>query len=57
MVKDGVFQAMMEVELKNDGPVTIEISTDQPKTERNGSSKKINPESESSGQSEDRKTV
>ncbi|KAH8592753.1 D-Tyr tRNAtyr deacylase-like domain-containing protein [Bisporella sp. PMI_857] len=26
-VKDGVFQAMMEVALINDGPVTIEIST------------------------------
>ncbi|KAH8703230.1 putative aminoacyl-tRNA hydrolase [Talaromyces proteolyticus] len=32
-VKNGVFQAMMEVELKNDGPVTIEISTDVPKSE------------------------
>ncbi|KAK3682160.1 D-Tyr tRNAtyr deacylase-like domain-containing protein [Podospora appendiculata] len=26
-VKDGVFQAMMEVALVNDGPVTLEIST------------------------------
>ncbi|KAK9554524.1 D-tyrosyl-tRNA(Tyr) deacylase [Aspergillus fumigatus] len=26
-VKNGVFQAMMDVELKNDGPVTIEINT------------------------------
>ncbi|KAK3349457.1 D-Tyr tRNAtyr deacylase-like domain-containing protein [Lasiosphaeria hispida] len=26
-VKDGVFQAMMQVALVNDGPVTIEIST------------------------------
>ncbi|EED18815.1 aminoacyl-tRNA hydrolase, putative [Talaromyces stipitatus ATCC 10500] len=32
-VKNGVFQAMMEVELKNDGPVTIEITTDVPKSE------------------------
>ncbi|PCG90932.1 D-tyrosyl-tRNA(Tyr) deacylase [Penicillium occitanis (nom. inval.)] len=43
-VKNGVFQAMMEVELKNDGPVgvdfrsedgavTIEITTDLPKSE------------------------
>jgi len=28
-VKDGVFQAMMEVALVNDGPVTLEISTGQ----------------------------
>jgi len=27
LVKDGVFQAMMEVALVNDGPVTIEIAT------------------------------
>ncbi|TEY70318.1 hypothetical protein BOTCAL_0107g00140 [Botryotinia calthae] len=26
-VKDGVFQAMMEVALVNDGPVTLEMST------------------------------
>ncbi|EEA24984.1 D-tyrosyl-tRNA(Tyr) deacylase [Talaromyces marneffei ATCC 18224] len=32
-VKNGVFQAMMEVELKNDGPVTIEITTDLPKSD------------------------
>ncbi|KAJ5306124.1 hypothetical protein N7508_005139 [Penicillium antarcticum] len=32
-VKNGVFQAMMEVELKNDGPVTIEINTNLPKKE------------------------
>jgi len=30
-VKDGVFQAMMDVGLINDGPVTIEINTDPPK--------------------------
>ncbi|KAK4900943.1 D-tyrosyl-tRNA(Tyr) deacylase [Elasticomyces elasticus] len=29
-VKDGVFQAMMDVELINDGPVTIEIETNPP---------------------------
>ncbi|RMJ23623.1 hypothetical protein PHISP_05501 [Aspergillus sp. HF37] len=33
-VKDGVFQAMMEVELKNDGPVTIEVDTNAPKKEK-----------------------
>nr|AGN71602.1 d-tyrosyl-tRNA(Tyr) deacylase [Monascus pilosus] len=32
-VKNGVFQAMMEVELKNDGPVTIELDTNVPKKE------------------------
>ncbi|MCJ1296058.1 D-tyrosyl-tRNA(Tyr) deacylase [Xylographa carneopallida] len=30
-VKNGVFQAMMEVGLVNDGPVTIEIQTTPPK--------------------------
>ncbi|THX01126.1 hypothetical protein D6D18_04360, partial [Aureobasidium pullulans] len=30
-VKDGVFQAMMDVALVNDGPVTIQIDTDPPK--------------------------
>ncbi|KAF2726270.1 putative aminoacyl-tRNA hydrolase [Polychaeton citri CBS 116435] len=30
-VKDGVFQAMMDVGLVNDGPVTIEIDTSPPK--------------------------
>ncbi|UDD64282.1 hypothetical protein AFCA_011522 [Aspergillus flavus] len=33
-VKNGIFQAMMEVELKNDGPVTIEINTQLPKKEK-----------------------
>ncbi|KAI9925612.1 hypothetical protein AWENTII_012729 [Aspergillus wentii] len=33
-VKNGVFQAMMDVELKNDGPVTIEINTKLPKKEK-----------------------
>ncbi|KAA8647200.1 D-aminoacyl-tRNA deacylase [Aspergillus tanneri] len=33
-VQNGVFQAMMEVELKNDGPVTIEINTQMPKKEK-----------------------
>jgi len=35
-VKNGVFQAMMEVELKNDGPVTIEVNTNLPKPEPKG---------------------
>lgn len=30
-VKDGVFAAMMDVALVNDGPVTIQIDTDPPK--------------------------
>ncbi|KAK4174417.1 D-Tyr tRNAtyr deacylase-like domain-containing protein [Triangularia setosa] len=30
-VKDGVFQAMMQVALVNDGPVTLEVSTGPPK--------------------------
>jgi len=30
-VKNGVFQAMMEVGLVNDGPVTLEIDTNPPK--------------------------
>ncbi|KAL2002069.1 hypothetical protein VTN02DRAFT_705 [Thermoascus thermophilus] len=29
-VKNGVFQAMMEVQLTNDGPVTIELNTNPP---------------------------
>ncbi|KPI40325.1 D-tyrosyl-tRNA(Tyr) deacylase [Cyphellophora attinorum] len=32
-VKDGVFQAMMQVSLVNDGPVTLEISTDPKKSQ------------------------
>lgn len=32
-VRDGVFQAMMQVSLVNDGPVTLEISTDAKKTQ------------------------
>ncbi|KAF2020185.1 hypothetical protein BU24DRAFT_134961 [Aaosphaeria arxii CBS 175.79] len=32
-VKDGVFAAMMDVALVNDGPVTIQIDTDPPKME------------------------
>ncbi|KAL1978318.1 hypothetical protein VTN31DRAFT_1177 [Thermomyces dupontii] len=37
-VKNGVFQAMMEVELKNDGPVTIEIEVDPPKNSQDKNS-------------------
>ncbi|KAL1984677.1 hypothetical protein VTN96DRAFT_8803 [Rasamsonia emersonii] len=36
-VKNGVFQAMMEVELNNDGPVTIEINTDAQKSQNKSS--------------------
>nr|KMM71010.1 D-tyrosyl-tRNA(Tyr) deacylase [Coccidioides posadasii RMSCC 3488] len=32
-VKNGVFQAMMEVGLVNDGPVTLELNTDSKKAE------------------------
>ncbi|KAL2264452.1 hypothetical protein VTK26DRAFT_17 [Humicola hyalothermophila] len=37
-VKNGVFQAMMEVALVNDGPVTLELST-PPKQEKEGKKK------------------
>jgi len=37
-VKDGVFQAMMQVALVNDGPVTIEIDTSSPKKNATSSS-------------------
>jgi len=30
-VKDGVFQAMMQVSLVNDGPVTLQMDTEDPK--------------------------
>ncbi len=30
-VKDGVFQAMMEVALVNDGPVTLQMDSEEPK--------------------------
>ncbi|KAL4920982.1 D-Tyr tRNAtyr deacylase-like domain-containing protein [Aspergillus aurantiobrunneus] len=33
-VKNGVFQAMMDVELINDGPVTIEVDTQLPKKDK-----------------------
>ncbi|KAH8423366.1 D-aminoacyl-tRNA deacylase [Aspergillus melleus] len=33
-VQNGVFQAMMDVDLRNDGPVTIEISTKLPPSEK-----------------------
>ncbi|KAF2848403.1 D-tyrosyl-tRNA deacylase-like protein [Plenodomus tracheiphilus IPT5] len=33
-VKDGVFAAMMDVALVNDGPVTIQIDTEPPKIEQ-----------------------
>ncbi|KAI4702033.1 hypothetical protein J4E81_002394 [Alternaria sp. BMP 2799] len=32
-VKDGLFAAMMDVALVNDGPVTIQIDTNPPKTD------------------------
>ncbi|KIW75021.1 D-tyrosyl-tRNA(Tyr) deacylase [Fonsecaea pedrosoi CBS 271.37] len=38
-VKDGVFQAMMQVSLVNDGPVTIEIDTSPPKKDSSSSSR------------------
>ncbi|KIW87312.1 D-tyrosyl-tRNA(Tyr) deacylase [Cladophialophora bantiana CBS 173.52] len=38
-VKDGVFQAMMQVSLVNDGPVTIEIDTSPPKKDSASSTK------------------
>ncbi|KFY59640.1 hypothetical protein V496_05594 [Pseudogymnoascus sp. VKM F-4515 (FW-2607)] len=38
-VKDGVFQAMMEVALVNDGPVTFEMSVDPKKDPQKGPKK------------------
>ncbi|OQV08011.1 hypothetical protein CLAIMM_12349 [Cladophialophora immunda] len=38
-VKDGVFQAMMQVSLVNDGPVTVEIDTRPPKKDSASSTK------------------
>ncbi|OKL62236.1 D-tyrosyl-tRNA(Tyr) deacylase [Talaromyces atroroseus] len=61
-VKNGVFQAMMEVELKNDGPVgvdfrsedgavTIEITTDMPKSESSKSNgKTLKTQTDANGQ-------
>ncbi|KAI9368559.1 D-Tyr tRNAtyr deacylase-like domain-containing protein [Aspergillus egyptiacus] len=57
-VKNGVFQAMMDVELINDGPVgvdyrsedaavTIEVDTQLPKREKNGDTKDANDSSDS----------
>lgn len=49
-VKNGVFQAMMEVELKNDGPVTIEITTDMPKSDSsNGKGQTVKTQTDSDG--------
>ncbi|KAE8356586.1 D-Tyr tRNAtyr deacylase-like domain-containing protein [Aspergillus coremiiformis] len=42
-VQNGIFQAMMEVELKNDGPVTIEINTQLPKKEKTGKEEESQP--------------
>ncbi|KAJ1333827.1 D-aminoacyl-tRNA deacylase [Microdochium nivale] len=39
-VKNGVFQAMMEVALINDGPVTLEITATPPPPPQNGGVKK-----------------
>ncbi|KAF9891752.1 D-tyrosyl-tRNA(Tyr) deacylase [Aspergillus nanangensis] len=52
-VQNGVFQAMMEVELKNDGPVTIEINTQMPKKEKKDKSK----EPQQSGEETQTKTI
>ncbi|KAJ9646894.1 D-tyrosyl-tRNA(Tyr) deacylase [Exophiala oligosperma] len=42
-VKDGVFQAMMQVSLVNDGPVTLEIDTNPVKKESAASTKEPTP--------------
>ncbi|KAK4191159.1 D-Tyr tRNAtyr deacylase-like domain-containing protein [Podospora australis] len=42
-VKDGVFQAMMQVALVNDGPVTLEISTSPPKEKDQKKTKQAEP--------------
>ncbi|KAK5454159.1 D-tyrosyl-tRNA(Tyr) deacylase [Exophiala xenobiotica] len=44
-VKDGVFQAMMQVSLVNDGPVTLEIDTSPAKKELATSTKEPTPAS------------
>ncbi|KAL8837707.1 MAG: hypothetical protein Q9176_005484 [Flavoplaca citrina] len=41
-VKNGVFQAMMQVNLQNDGPVTLEIQTNPSNTQENGKAKAHN---------------
>ncbi|KAI4234811.1 MAG: hypothetical protein LQ349_003558 [Xanthoria aureola] len=38
-VKNGVFQAMMQVNLQNDGPVTLEIQTHPSSAQAKGKSK------------------
>ncbi|KAL2868628.1 D-aminoacyl-tRNA deacylase [Aspergillus lucknowensis] len=38
-VKNGIFQALMDVELINDGPVTIEVDTQLPKREKSADDK------------------
>ncbi|KAK3994655.1 D-Tyr tRNAtyr deacylase-like domain-containing protein [Cladorrhinum sp. PSN332] len=49
-VKDGVFQAMMQVALVNDGPVTLEINAVPPikDTKDQKKTKQVNPAPESS---------
>ncbi|KAL1962318.1 hypothetical protein VTN77DRAFT_9809 [Rasamsonia byssochlamydoides] len=51
-VMNGVFQAMMEVELKNDGPVTIEISTDLPKSQNKSSGQDKGKQGQQDGEAE-----
>ena len=48
-VKDGVFQAMMDVGLVNDGPVTLELEVSPPKVMGKPSSEAAAPASSVSG--------
>ncbi|EHY58623.1 D-tyrosyl-tRNA(Tyr) deacylase [Exophiala dermatitidis] len=52
-VKDGVFQAMMQVSLVNDGPVTLEIDTNPAKKESATSTKTNTPSSASTPAQQD----
>ncbi|KIX00822.1 D-tyrosyl-tRNA(Tyr) deacylase [Rhinocladiella mackenziei CBS 650.93] len=52
-VKDGVFQAMMQVSLVNDGPVTLEIDTSPPKKGSVTSTEEITPASTPAQESAD----
>ncbi|MCJ1446922.1 MAG: D-tyrosyl-tRNA(Tyr) deacylase [Stictis urceolatum] len=52
-VKDGVFQAMMDVGLVNDGPVTLELEVNAPKQTEKPGEQKIVPKQESGNLSEE----
>ncbi|MCJ1326473.1 D-tyrosyl-tRNA(Tyr) deacylase [Thelotrema lepadinum] len=47
-VKDGVFQAMMDVALVNDGPVTLEVETNPPPAQTSDNKKNSKPKANGS---------